>query len=340
MKFGRRILSAVMAATLLVATACSQDTTWVAEYEETKLPAGVYNLYLLDNYSAAYAKVEDATADNILSQQIDGITAEQWIKDQSAKNLNSYFAIEKKFDEYGLSFTEDELNSVKEYVASLMESDQEFFTKNGISATSLELYFLNNYKSNTLFYKLYGEGGEREVSTEELKKYFEENYTYSQFMYIPKFDQETFATLEGDALEAVKKEAQGYYDRMTKGEETFDQVFASWEEGHNQGEAHDHNVILGKTDFSTMPEEYNKLVQSATVGTPVMGEDDYYYYILVRKDIHSNEENLKNYTQQLLLEMKTEDYKALMAEWSDALTLKLNQAALNLYTPKKLSLDY
>lgn len=341
MKFGRRILSAVMAATLLVATACSQDTTWVAEYEETKLPAGIYNLYLLDNYDAAYGKVEDATGD-ILSQQIDGISAEQWIKDASEKNLKRYFAVEKKFAEYGLSFTDEEVSSIKEYAATQMESSKDFFTKNGISQTSLELYFTNNFKGNTLFMKLYGEGGEQEVPTEELKNYFKENYTYSQYIIVPKFDQTTYAPLEGEALEAAKKEAQGYYDRALKGEETFEQIMKSWEESdsqnHNHGEGA-HEMVLKKDDAS-IPEKYLELVNNATIDTPVMGEDDSYFYIILRKDLLSKEETLTTYTQQLLVEMKNEDYKKLVEQWGEEIDLKLNQASLKLYTPKKLSLEY
>lgn len=348
MKIGRRILTAVLAAALLVTTACSQDTTWVAEHQSVKLPAGVYNFYMMNNYSLASSKVENPEGD-VLSQKVEDVAAEQWIKDATMKDMKRYFAIDRQFEQYGFALTEQDTAAIKEYAASQMEANKDFLTKNGISLESLELYFTNNYKSNTMFMKLYGEGGELEIPANDMKNYFTENYVNSQYIVVPKFDPNTGEPLEGEALEAAQKEAKDYYDRAAKGEESFSDILLSWELAQYEGEdkeeqaanhtheESDHDIIMQKTALD-FPEKYMELVNGATIGTPVSGEDDNYFYIILRKDVMSSADALERYTQQLMVDMKTEEYKGKVEAWAEEVELSVNDAAVKLYTPKKLSL--
>ena len=74
-------LTAIALCGVLVASfaGCSgADTTWIAKYGDTKLPAGVYIATMMDVYSEAKYRVPDQKGD-LLSQQIDEVNADEWI---------------------------------------------------------------------------------------------------------------------------------------------------------------------------------------------------------------------------------------------------------------------
>ena len=162
-------------AMVLSMSACSSDTDWIMRKGELEMPAGVYINNLLQSYYQASTLVEN-TEEDVLKQQVEGTDAKEWIQQQALDETKRNMAACSEFNEHKLSFTSDELESCRQQAEAYYEQNGENLEKNGISQNSIELLYQIAYMKNKLFDALYAQGGEQEVSEEELRSYYEENY--------------------------------------------------------------------------------------------------------------------------------------------------------------------
>lgn len=201
------LLLAVMMLFTAIASGCSIGKEWSYKANDKELAIGVYIYALYNAYSRAEGYAEkldkyDSTSDSWLDMEItddDGNTevARKWIKDQAQTLCLEMLAIEAELERLGA--TADE--AMLENLTGAAESNWNFGTTytqyigyvTPLSKT-LEPYGISydSFKEVTavfaaneekLFEALYLEGGEQEVTKEELTKYFEENYV--RYSYLP-----------------------------------------------------------------------------------------------------------------------------------------------------------
>ncbi len=232
------------AAVMASMTACGQNTTWGADIDGTQIPAGVFIYYLQSAYYEAQSKVgtaEDtasgispdaAAAETAAAQtdlfvsQIDGKNAKDWIYDEATKSMQEYAAVEAKFEEYGLSVSDEAEESAELYCAQLWDYYGEIYTDMGISEKSYLSIFLNGEKRNMLFEALYGEGGEMSVSDDEIKAYLDENYSMINYIDMELRDGEG-NLLKSEGKAEIRAMAEEYIERY-KGGEDFDALNAEY----------------------------------------------------------------------------------------------------------------
>ena len=159
----------------LSCAACAADTTWIMKKGELEMPAGVYLNNLMQSYFEATMEVEDPSKD-VLKQTIDGKDASEWIKEQALNATKESMALCDKFNQLGLSFSEQELATCQTQAKSYYEQSGDNLEKNGISQNSIELLYQITYMKTKVFDAIYGEGGEQEVSEQEMRDYYNENY--------------------------------------------------------------------------------------------------------------------------------------------------------------------
>ena len=148
----------------LSCAACSgEDTAWIMRNGELEMPAGAYINSLIESYYEASSLVEDSEKD-VLKQQIDGKDADEWIKEEALKATKQNMAVCAKFNELGLSFSEQELMTCQTQAESYYEQAGENLEKNGISKDSIELLYQITYMKVKVFDAIYGEGGERKIT--------------------------------------------------------------------------------------------------------------------------------------------------------------------------------
>ena len=162
-------------AMVLSMSACSSDTDWIMHKGELEMPAGVYINNLLQSYYQASTLVENAEED-VLKQQVEGTDAKEWIQQKALDETKRNMAVCSEFNEHKLSFTAEELETCRQQAEAYYGQNGENLEKNGISQNSIELLYQIAYMKNKLFDALYAQGGEQEVSEEELRSYYEENY--------------------------------------------------------------------------------------------------------------------------------------------------------------------
>ena len=99
-------------------------------------------------------------------------------------------------------------------------------------------------------------------------------------------------------------------------------------------------MVVPKTT-TYVPEVFLQQVSEAEVGTPIFFEDDFYYYVAVRKDLTGPvaDSTYESARTSILLALRSEDFIALCDQWISQMEIELNQEALDTYTPDRLNLE-
>ena len=226
-------------------TACGEKTTWGAVIDGVQIPAGVF-IYYLDtaNYEAQQKLNEqtDTSADlspegaaaqssetvtlPLYSSQIDGVDSKQWIYDRATELMQEYAAVEAKFDEYGLTLSDDDKHSAQVYLDQIWDYAGDYYTSMGVSENSYKSIFLNSSKKQKLFETIYSEGGERAVSDDEIKTYLDENYALINYIDVELKDGEG-NLLKSDGKAERMEMLNSYIERYNNGED-FDELNAEY----------------------------------------------------------------------------------------------------------------
>lgn len=226
-------------------TACGEKTTWGAVIDGVQIPAGVF-IYYLDtaNYEAQQKLNEqtDTSADlspegaaaqssetvtlPLYSSQIDGVDSKQWIYDRATELMQEYAAVEAKFDEYGLTLSDDDKQSAQVYLDQIWDYAGDYYTSMGVSENSYKSIFLNSSKKQKLFETIYSEGGEKAVSDDEIKTYLDENYALINYIDVELKDGEG-NLLKSDGKAERMEMLNSYIERYNNGED-FDELNAEY----------------------------------------------------------------------------------------------------------------
>ena len=230
----KKTIAAVSAAAMLSSlTACGQNTTWAADIDGARIPAGMFIFYLQGAYYDAQTKIQEAasteaatpenaaqteTEPDVFSSQVDGISAKEWIYNEATRQMQEYAAVEAKFEEYGLVITPEDEEAAELYCEQMWDYGGEFYTEMGVSKESYYAMYLNNEKRSMLFDSLYAEGGAYGVPDSEVKTYLDENYAMINYIEMELKDGEgNLLKSEGKAERMAM--AESYVERYKNGED-------------------------------------------------------------------------------------------------------------------------
>lgn len=237
-KMTAALLAASMAATL---TGCGENTTWGADIDGQRIPAGVLIYFLQTSYYDAQSKLYeeaseasgdetgtgDITQTDVYTSQIEGKNGRDWVYDDATKQMQIYAAVESRFDEYGLTLTDEERDSAELYCDQLWDNGgEDYYSSMGISRDSYISIYLNNEKRSKLFEYLYSEGGEYGVPDSDVKTYLSENYALINYIDMELKDGEG-NLLKSDGKAERMAMAQEYVERYKNGED-FDSLNAEY----------------------------------------------------------------------------------------------------------------
>lgn len=222
MKMMKRIAAGLIAVSALLSLAACKDTTWSYKIDDTTITSGMYIAYQVNAYMEASGKVEDKTKD-ILTQKIDDKIAEVWINERVAELCKTYVAVEKKFDELGLTLSESDKNKLNVQISSYWNYYSTIYEPNGAGQTSLKKILTNSYKSNLIFKKYYDTDGLEAVSDADLKTKLGENYAQLKYIKMEMVDAEG-NKLKTEGKAELKKKAEAYLARLKKGEKIDDLI--------------------------------------------------------------------------------------------------------------------
>jgi len=382
-KMTKRAMAAVLCSALaLTACSCGNTTGTALTIDGTDIPAGVYICYQMDAYSKAQAALAEAQPDldmyaedfDIKAQTIEGVNAEEWIKNKTFELCRNYVAANKAFDEYGLSLTAEQQAEINQYVTSAWEEENmyaqylygfdtigEYYESKGVGEKSYKETQTLYYKQEAVFNHLYGEGGELEVPAEEINAKILSDYALVlSFEVDPAYGkaQDYVDMLNGGTSFTAAKQAYDQAEAVAEAEE-------AKKEAEEAGEEYDgtlpEDVVVAEVEESTLKdvvnvndvapsESYvkdvfamangeNKLI---TVSEDITGADGttttaISYYVVKKLDISADAEVMEEYSETVLFDMKSSELEETLKAKGAAYSLTENAAAIKLYTIDKIA---
>lgn len=354
----RKKCAAVLTAGALALSmaACSSDTSWIMRKDPLEMPVGVYINNLIQSYYEATTLVEDAEQD-VLSQQIEGQDAEDWIQQNAIDETKKAMAICSEFNARNIAFSQEQLLSCQEQAASYYEQAGDNLEKNGISQDSIELIYQIAYMKTQLFQALYGEAGEDPVSEEELRDYYNENYI--------KMAVKTFSFSDVEVPEDATEEEKAAYQEFNDNERSNVYTNAntlylqaqigiengkSWNEILNEFNAQNqssdeeydmttNNYRLVDTATTTLNSEIITALKEAEQGEVIMVETDTMIAIGATTDINEDPTDFEYVADSIRHALRDETMEEYLLQVAQDDSFVLNQDAVDRYTIGKLDLD-
>ena len=370
-KIGSFLMAVIMIFSVLIVAGCtpvSLNKEWSYKTNDKELAIGVY-IYSLDtayNQAKSYAeKLDDydETKDSWLEMEItddDGNkeVASKWIKEQAKLMCLSYLVMDEQIKKENVEVSKDMIASADEQAETYwnvgqyadygyimpMKDDLEPY---GISLESFR-YCSTEYsvKYQALFDKLYKEGGSKEVTNEELTKYFNDNYTdYSYFtvnLYTASTDeagQSTNVAMSDKEAKKITDEIDGYVKDINNGK-SYDDVIEAYKKANNI----DSDPATSNTENlenSSLGDEVKKALEkldnNKATAVKVGSGNSAVYYSVYKKNIKdaamdylANETNSSN----VLYAMKSEEFDKYIKDLTKKLDYEENTSVINKYEPK------
>ena len=221
----KKLIALVCALALAVGlVGCSLSTPdSVGTIGDVDIPSGLYLLAQFDAYQTAADLASDEQDASKVSSflkatiTVDDATGEtavvsDYVAQKTLENLESYAAIETRFDALGGVLTPDEETQADSYASQLMEQNGDLYKANGIGLDTLKRFERILIKSNDLLEMCYGTDGETPVSDAELTSHLEDDMVYIRYTVIPLYNTSTFAFADDDQSTQMLELAQTMYD--------------------------------------------------------------------------------------------------------------------------------
>ncbi len=240
MSFSFKRTVAAAAAIICTVSMCGcMDSGFIGKIDGVEIRNGVYLSCLMSSYSNGYTEVSETNSEagdtseiaDLFVETIDGKDAKQWVKEDALRQIKRYVAVQRLFEEKGLSLTAEEQKAANDNVNAIWdESDMyaqyiygtdtmgEYYDSVGIGKDSIKEIQTNNLMEEKLFLAIYDTNGEKAVTDDEFNTYLKENYANYKYIEL-SFDDKYGLNLKEEAdIQAVKDTAQSYADRLNGGE--------------------------------------------------------------------------------------------------------------------------
>jgi len=332
MNLFKKILAGVLAAATMVAVSgCSGDTNWVYRNGENEVTAGMYIGYGMESCQSLYYNDQIDTTKALNNQTIDDIPVVNWLEIQTQMAAKRYLIVEKLFNEYGLSFTEEEQASIKNTIDYYWNYYYGVdYEAQGCGYGSFSKMIENTYKQDKLFTYTYSEEGPSPVNADEMRASFDSDYTKMKYFTISLMDEEGEALSEKD-VSLLVKEAEALAKRIEDGESLEKVRCEYYETEYDEEEDSSIVVALDSTYYTTAVMDTVKELKDGKAG---VGQSEKYLYIVER--IATDDEDYDATYPQLLSELKSAEFNNFITEETAALEAELNEKAAKKYAPKKL----
>lgn len=368
------IAAAAMALSL---SSCGKDTTWGAEIDGEQLRAGIMIYFQSSAVSEAMAFMPEtesvpaadgetaATAEtqSVLEITIEDKPAREWINEKAVQSMREYAAVEKKFDELGLTFENKEEDRLNIVVDQMWEYFGEYYEELGVSRESYYDVGLNSEKRTAIFNYYYGEGGEKAVPEDEIVSYLSENNTRIKYISMPLKDGEG-NLLKSEGKAELKTMIEGYIDRLNTSSVTFEEIqkeynnyyaelvkaAAETEEGT---EASDTEQTETEEDTAAAEPNYGTVIakdsaypsakvvetafgMTAPAYTIVEDDDNEVYYLVQVMGLFDDPDYLENNSESVLHTLKDEEFNAEVKSWTEGQNVIVNQDSVDRYKLDKI----
>ena len=215
------IAAAAMVFSLAGCVISTPDT--VGTIGSVEISSGLYLLAQYNAYQSAadLADSEQDTTDvkaflkqTITTDADSGETAlvSDYVAQKTLENLETYAAVETRFDELGGQLTAEEEQQADSYASQLMDQYGDTYKANGIGLETVQRFERILLKSSDLLELCYGADGETPVSDADLTSHLENNMYELAYYTIPLYNTGTYAFADDDQTTEMLNLAQSAID--------------------------------------------------------------------------------------------------------------------------------
>lgn len=279
----KKWLCLALSAVMLLLMLCGCSTPKVAmTVNGREYPTGEYLAYLFNTYSTLYNNYlyqYEYYGMDIWSQTApygEGDDAKQlgmadYIIASTKDTIVRQKAAEELLAKYNLEVSQEDK---EEFEKAMKDISDNALIAYGFNRENYEkMYFAYNYYSRTLFYGLYGKGGEREMSEADIKKFIEENYLSYRLFSIALTDKNNkdFSDTLKKKIQEFLKGYQAMYEASGDFEKMYDQYVADLKKGVELKD--DKGTLLAKLSWGstsavvTLPSDKKDETTTSTTGT-------------------------------------------------------------------------
>ena len=327
----------------LATSACgNNDKSWALKYENNTVSNGVYVYFLWVSYSNALQQLsaESDSMPDIKTQKIDGKVAEVWIKESAIKYVKEMLATEKLFEEKGLTISDEESKKIDEETSASYENLKEKLEKYKITLDDFKrAYALLSIKSEKLFKGLYGKDGSEAVSDEDLLNYYKTNYVSLNIIAknsesSPESDENAQNNENTNSDEKTEEQFKNYVNMINNGEKSLTDVGNMFKES----EKIDHDPIETEVlnpNSDNVSKEISSKINELELNKSTYLKFKGTFLLLFKNDINKSLPNMSDEKEraQILLEMKSSDFKNLLKSEVEKMNIKVNENSIKDYPP-------
>lgn len=333
---------------LLTTVGCNYEESWVYRSGDKQVSAGLYTIYqvlALSNveqviYEENNGYVPEST-EELLQMSAAGLTVTEWVNTNAKEGIAEYFAVLQKFAALGLQLNEDDLTQINEISDSVLQGSDGFHEKNGISREALVDFYTYILKIDCVLLKLYGKGGEYEITETEIAEYIRNTYAMADLLMIPR----PYDGLNSPEDEFARKTATKYLNRLQNGEEIENLAYEwmlqstdsqDFQESLEKPDKRDMRVIVSEQNRGEIGLFIYDAIMETPFGASRIVEDDFAFLIIERIDFTVEPEGFEDKKYDILREISSEDLQSKIVEWGQAVKMTANPLALKRLTPQKI----
>lgn len=343
MKKIKKIAALLLAAVMLASTAaCSSDKSWAAKNDSLTVPVGSYIYYLYSAYATASSKVTDSSK-AVLDQKVEGKDASTWIREKALSSTKSLFVIDKKMKDLKLTLTDAEKSAVKTSTDNFWNSYGSTLEGYGVAKSSYETAAAEyGVKYQKVFNAIYGKGGTKAIPDEDLKNFFEKNYTDFSFVLCKLYKTDSSGNYSASLSDEEKKKAEAefsnYASKIKAGTMTLQQAADAYQSVDPSAAVKNETVDL-KTNTVGLPDDLVKMLDGMKAGETKASEisNGYLYLLATKNDIaKKTEDQMKTDSgrSNLLFDYKGKEFSDEITKEADSISgVTINEKAVNSYNP-------
>lgn len=343
----KKLAAGVTACLCLVSalTGCySENKAWSAKRGDDTAAIGVYIYYLSSAYSEALGKVEDASKP-VFDQEIDGKDGTQWVKDRAKESIQLMYYVDQRFEDLGLTLSDDDQSQISSLTSNVWSYSSSQMDQYGIAKSSLErAYSEFMVKYQKVFEATYGKGGEKEVSDDDIRTFYEDTYTdfeYFTCSYTKTDEDGNSQDMTDDEKAEAKTEFEAYATKVQDGDLTMEKAAEEYQKSiDSDTSTYQSQTVDLETNGSYYPDEFVEKLKSMKEGEVAYVDlpDSNKFYVIQKNSISKKcDEVLADDSQRLnvIATMKNEEYSNDMEEAAKKLDdITFNDSAINSYDPK------
>lgn len=323
MKHFKKLVAAICAVAITLSVAGCADVSTIGSIDDQTINAGIYLLYEQSAISEAQQEVDDQlTAMGTSSSKIENFsyynynvqdkTFSQYVQDRTLEQVKQYVAIQKKFEELGLTLTDEEKSEVTTSAKKMWDTEITYYGYStgttygqnyenaGISRKSYEAVQLVNKMSNKVFDAYYEENGISATDEKDIATYFYDNYGRFQIIQVSLTEGNGDKITTDEGKKAKKEQAQGYVDRLLAGED-YETVYHEYEDlvakekADAEAESNSGNSSVASESSSTASST-SETVSDDTTSSGTSGSEEESHdheFLLSKTDTSPSEEFIK-----------------------------------------------